>query len=320
MLRSLRLLASVALSAVLATLPVAAAPADAADKLTVLLDWFVNPDHAPLVVAAERGFFAAEGLDVVLVPPADPAAPPRLVAAGQADVAVTYQPSLHEQVAAGLPLVRVGTLVETPLNTVIALRDGPVKGLADLKGRTVGFSIAGFEDVLLGAMLRTVGLSRDDVTLVNVNFALSGALLAGNVDAVVGGFRNFELTQMALEGRPGVAFFPEEHGVPAYDELILVARRDALDDPRLPRFLAAIERAAIWITNHPEEGWRSFLAAHPTLDDELNRRAWHDTLPRFAKRPAALDRGRYERFAAFLTEAGLLAGLPPTEDYAVELR
>jgi len=308
--------ATAAVAASLAAVP----PAFAADKLTVLLDWFVNPDHAPLVVAAQQGFFADEGLDVELVPPSDPAAPPRLVAAGQADVAVTYQPSLYEQVAAEMPLARFGTLVETPLNTVIVLADGPVKTLADLKGRTIGFSVAGFEDVLLSAMLRSAGLTPADVKVINVNFALSSSVMTGAVDAVVGGYRNFELTQMALEGKPGRAFFPEEHGVPAYDELILVARRDRLDDPRLPRFLAAVERAALWITNNPEAGWKSFVAANPSLDDELNARAWKDTLPRFAKRPAALDRGRYERFATFLTEAGLIKSLPPITDYAVELR
>src|SRR5690606_10809214 len=142
------------------------------------------------------------------------------------------------------------------------------------------------------------GLSLADVNLVNVNFALSPSIIAGKVDGVIGAFRNFELNQMEIEKRPGRAFYPEEHGVPLYDELIYVARRDRIDDDRLVRFLAATERAASWLTNHPEEAWQIFKKAHPDLDDELNRRAWADTLPRFAKRPAALDRGRYERFAA----------------------
>src|ERR1043166_6316476 len=59
----------------------------AADKLSVLLEWFVNPDHAPLVVAREKGYFAEAGLDVDLIPPADPSAPPRLAAAKQAATA-----------------------------------------------------------------------------------------------------------------------------------------------------------------------------------------------------------------------------------------
>ncbi|HSK40874.1 MAG TPA: ABC transporter substrate-binding protein, partial [Arenibaculum sp.] len=120
------------------------------EKLTVLLDWFVNPDHAPLFVAQERGYFRDAGLDVEFVPPADPSDPPKLVAAGRGDIAISYQPELHLQAAAGLPLTRIGTLVATPLNTVITLADGPVRTLADLKGRKVGFSVTGFEDAVLG--------------------------------------------------------------------------------------------------------------------------------------------------------------------------
>ncbi|MBZ0228404.1 MAG: ABC transporter substrate-binding protein, partial [Bauldia sp.] len=192
----------------------AATPAAAADKLTVLLDWFVNPDHAPLVIAREGGYFARADLDVELIAPADPSAPPRLVAAGKGDIAVTYQPDLMLQVNEGLPLVRFGTLVETPLNCLIVLKDGPVKSLADLKGRRVGYSVASFQDAYLSAILASVGLSAADVTLVNVNFNLVTALLSGQVDAALDGYRNFELTQLELEGRPGIAFYPEEHGVP----------------------------------------------------------------------------------------------------------
>jgi len=115
------------------------APAQAAEKLTVLLDWFVNPDHAPLVIAKVGGFFARADLDVELVAPSDPSTPPRLVAAKQADIAVSYQPNLMLDLDQGLPLIRFGTLVETPLNSLIVLEDGPVKTLADLKGRKIGY-------------------------------------------------------------------------------------------------------------------------------------------------------------------------------------
>lgn len=302
-----------------AVLTVCAGSAEAAEKLVVMLDWFVNPDHAPLIVAQEKGFFEAAGLTVELIEPADPNDPPKLVAAGKADIAVSYQPQLHVQVAAGLPLVRIGTLVATPLNALVVLEDGPVGSIADLKGRKVGFSVGGFEDVLLKAMLARHGLGPDDITLVNVNFSLSPSLIAGQVDAVIGAFRNFELNQMDLVERPGRAFFVEEEGVPAYDELILVANRAALDDPALGRFLAAVERGVQHIVNHPQESWRLFSRSGADLDDELNRRAWRDTLPRFALRPAALDRGRYHRFATFLKAEGMIKSVPPLESYAVDL-
>ncbi len=304
---------------VLALLFSLAAPVRAAEKLTVMLDWFVNPDHGPLVIAREKGFFAAEGLEVELIAPADPNDPPKLVAAGRADIAVSYQPQLHLQVAEGLPLVRIGTLVATPLNSLVVLAAGPITSIEDLAGRKIGFSVGGFEDALLGAMLEKYGLSLERVTLVNVNFSLSPSLIGGQVDAVIGAFRNFELNQMDLVGAPGRAFYPEEEGVPAYDELVYVARADRLEDPRLRAFLTAVERATLWLINHPDEAWNIFKGTAAELDDELNARAWRDTLPRFALRPAALDVGRYLRFAEFLRERGLIGEPPEVESYAVDL-
>jgi putative hydroxymethylpyrimidine transport system substrate-binding protein len=295
-------------------------PAPAAEKMTVILDWFVNPDHAPLIVARDKGFFEDAGLDVELIAPANPNDPPKLVAAGKADLAVSYQPQLHMQVARGLPLARIATLVATPLNALVVLADGPVAGIADLKGRKVGFSVGGFEDALLGAMLKGAGLGLGDVTLVNVNFSLSPSLISGQVDAVIGAFRNFELNQMDLVGKPGRAFYPEELGVPAYDELILVANNKSLGDPRLRRFVDALERGVQFLINHPDVSWRLFVAAHKDLDDELNRRAWRDTLPRFALRPAALDAARYRRFARFLKGQKMIGDMPPLGTYAVELK
>ena len=297
-----------------------APPAVAAEKLIVVLDWFTNPDHAPLYVAQEKGYFAEAGLDVELIATADPNDPPKLVAAGKADVAISYQPQLHLQVAEGLPLVRIGTLVATPLNCLAMLADGPIRSVADLKGRKVGYSVGGFEDALLRTMLARHGLTLDDVTLVNVNFSLSPALISGQVDAVIGAFRNFELNQMDIVGHPGRAIYVEEEGVPLYDELIYIAHRDRLDDPRLRPFLDALERATAHLVNHPDESWKLFIKGRKELDDELNRRAWRDTLPRFALRPAALDRARYERFARFLEVQGLIPKALPVSAYAVELR
>ncbi|XWN31723.1 MAG: ABC transporter substrate-binding protein [Devosia sp.] len=296
-----------------------ASPAMAADKLTVLLDWFINPDHAPLIIAEARGEFASRELEVEIIAPADPSAPPRLVAAGQGDIAITYQPNLYLQAHEGLPVARFGTLVESPLNSLVALKDGPVTTLMDLEGKTVGYSVGGFEDAVLGRMLDTVGLSLDDVTLVNVNFALTPALLSGRVDAVIGAFRNFELTQIALEGREGRAFFPEEHGVPSYEELIYIARKDRMDDPLLPRFLDAIEAATVWQAANPKAAEELFFKAHPDIDNPLNRQAFLDTLPKFPDDPRPLDTEGYERFAAFMTEAGLVSDLPPLSDYAVQI-
>jgi putative hydroxymethylpyrimidine transport system substrate-binding protein len=317
--RALPALAALALPSMARAQP--AAPATpAAAKLTLMLDWFVNPDHAPIIIAQEGGHFARAGLEVRLVAPADPNDPPRLVAAKQADLGVYYQKTLHLAVDQGLPLARVGTLVATPLSTLTVLQDGPVQQLADLKGRKIGFSTAGFEEVAVDTILGSVGLSSKDVTLVNVNFGLSSALMSKQVDAILGGFRNFELHQLALEGRPGRAFYPEQHGIPIYDELIYVAHKDRVKDATLRRFMDAVEAATTFLINNREESWKMFIAGpRKELDNELNRRAFADTADRFSLSPAALDRNRYDRFARFLHGRKMIGAVPPVDSYAVEL-
>jgi putative hydroxymethylpyrimidine transport system substrate-binding protein len=84
--------------AALLTVLLLATPAAAQDRMTVILDWFVNPDHGPIFVAEEKGYFAEAGLEVEVIAPADPSDPPKMVAAGRADLGVSYQPQLHLQV------------------------------------------------------------------------------------------------------------------------------------------------------------------------------------------------------------------------------
>ena len=294
-------------------------PAGASDRMTVLLDWFVNPDHGPLIIAKENGYFSDFDLEVEIVAPADPSAPPKLVAAGQAELAISYQPQLHLQIAEGLPLLRVGTLVATPLNCLLVLENGPIKSPADLKGKKIGFSVAGVEEALLTTILSRHGVSLDEVELINVNFSLSPALMSKQVDAVIGAFRNFELNQMDIENVPGRCIYIEEEGVPAYDELIYVANADRMDRDMLARFLRATEIATQYIINNPEKSWEIFAGTSKELQNELNRRAWRDTLPRFALRPAAFDAGRYLAFQDFLADAGLISEQVPISRIAVDV-
>jgi len=293
--------------------------ANSAENITVLLDWFVNPDHAPLFVALEKGFFDERGLNVNFIAPADPNDPPKLVAAGKADIAISYQPQLYLQVGQGLPLVRIGTLIATPLNSLVVLQNGPIKSIKDLKDKKIGYSVGGFEDALLKAMLAGHGLTLENVELVNVNFSLSPALISGQVSAVIGAFRNFELNQMDIVGQPGRAFYVEEEGVPAYDELIIIANQKSLANPKFRLFIDALEQGVQYLINHPNESWELFIKKHPDLNDELNRRAWKDTIYRFSLRPGALDKKRYQKFGEFLLEQGLIDSMLPVNHYAIEL-
>ncbi|MCC5969012.1 MAG: ABC transporter substrate-binding protein [Pararhodobacter sp.] len=302
--------------AVTATL---ALPASAQDRLSVMLDWFVNPDHAPIILAQELGYFDAAGLEVEIVTPSDPNDPPRMAAAGRVDLAISYQPQLHLSRHNDLPLRRVGTLISTPLTCLVVLADGPVQTMADLNGGRVGFAVAGVQEVMLDAMLAHHGMAPGDVEQINIGWSISPALMSGQVDGVIGAFRNFELNQLQIEGSEGRCFYPEAEGVPSYDELIYVANPEHMDTDAIARFLDATERTTGFILNNPDEAWEMFAATASELQTELNTRAWADTWPRFATRPAALDAGRYARFEAFLAERGATSGGLSVDALAIDV-
>lgn len=301
---------------------ISAPAAQANDKFKLILDWYVNPDHGPIIIADKLGYFKEAGLDVDIVAPADAAVPPKMVAAGQADLAISYQQQVHLQVHEGLPLIRVGTLVDSPLNCLMTRDDGSVNTIADLKGKKIGFSVAGVEETLLGTILGQHGIKLSDVELINVNFSLAPSLMSKQVDAVMGAYRNVELNQMAVEGVPGKCFNVEEEGVPPYDELVYVANSGKLDTAekdKISRFLAATEKAAQYIVNHPQQSFDVFASYSSELKDELNQRAWRDTIARFSRSPASLDYGRWSRYEAYLKENGLVPSILPVEKLAIDV-
>lgn len=210
-------------------------------------------------------------------------------------------------------------MIEMPLTCLVVRADGPVQSVADLAGRKVGFAVAGVQEMLLAAMLSHSGVDGRDVEQINIGWSISPALMSGQVDGVIGAFRNFELNQMDIEGHEGRCFYPEAEGVPSYDELVYVARAEELDRDLIARFLLATERAAAYILNDPEAACEQFFATSAELRNELNTRAWGDTWPRFATRPAAVDHGRYARFEAVLVEQGAVDAAIPAADLVIDV-
>ncbi len=287
--------------------------------LTLVLDWFANPTHAQLYVAQQQGFFKQQGLDINIIPPANPNDPPKLVAAGIADLAITNQPSLLLDVQQGLPLVRIATLINKPLRCMAVRASSGINSVKDLKGKTIGYAVSGIDPAMLNTMLVTNGLALKDVKIINVNYDLTQALLSGRVDAVIGIIRNFELIQMKLADFNARPFYPEQNGVPPYDELILVTNKKELNDPCLLKFMIALKQGQDYLHQHPQQCWLSFAKNHPEINNELNRQAWNATLPDFAQDPGTFDPKKYDQFAQFMLHEELIKQMIPVNSYAINL-
>lgn len=291
---------------ILFLLPMLSFASPAPQKLTVMLNWFPNPNHAPLIIAEQRGFFKEQGLDVKLIGPTTPNAAPRLVADGKVDLGLTYEPQFLQQLDHGMPLVRIGTLIDKPLACVVALKGSGIKHLSDLKGMPIGVNDSQLNLLTLKTMLHKQGFADKDIRIVNVRYNLTQALLSQRVKAVAGLLRNRDVPLLELQHQQVLTFFPEDYGVPAYAELVFITNSKNKHDARWPRFLAAVKKAVRYIDEHPQESWKLFADRFPELDTQANLETWFATMPYFAEDPGMLDAAEHARFAGFMRENHLI--------------
>ena len=92
-----------------------------------------------------------------------------------------------------------------------------------------------------------------------------------------------------------------------------------MEKEKLIRFLRATELATQFIINNPNESWEIFSSTSNELQNELNKRAWFDTIPRFALRPFAYDEARYRMFQDFLLESKLIDNKMDITDFVEDI-
>ena len=287
----------------------------AAEPLSLTLDFYPNPDHAGIYMAQKLGYFEDAGLDVSIHTPSDPAAPIKQVAAGQTDLAISYEPEVllaHEQ---GLNVVAVGALVDRPLTSLIWLKKSGIGGVAGLRGKTIATAGIPYQDAYLKTILARAKLTPSDVNTVNVGYGLLPALVGGRAQAMLGGFSNVEGVDLKLRGKDPVVTPVDQLGVPTYDELVLVANRKQLEeDPQPVRlFLGALARGTAAAAERPDATTQALLAANSDLDPKLTRAEVEATLP-LLSRSGAMNAGKWKAFIAWMNENELIAGRPATAE------
>lgn len=280
------------------------------EQLDLALDFFINPDHAPIFSAEQAGYFEDAGLEVSSRVPSDPSAPIRLVAAGQVDLAISYEPEVMLARDQGLDVVAVGALVQEPLTSLISLPEAKISGPADLAGKTVVTAGIPYQAAYLETILQRNGVEPGQVEQVDVGLNLLQPVLSGRADAMFGGFRNIEGVQLELDGRDPVVAPVDTLGIPTYDELVVVASGSRIEeDPEAIRlFLAALERGADDAAADPKAATDALVEASEELDPELTLAEVRETLPLFEPPKGQpfgyMDPAEWERFAGFLADRG----------------
>jgi putative hydroxymethylpyrimidine transport system substrate-binding protein len=254
-----------------------------AERLQLVLDYFPNADHVGLYAAIADGEFRKVGLQVIPRTPPDPAAPLKLLAAGRADLAISYEPELLLARDRGLRLVSVGAIVQRPLTSIIALGREGIRTPADLRDRRVGTAGIPYQAAYLRTIAERANVNSASIQEVNVGFNLVPALLSRRVDATLGAFWNYEGVQLRQARRNPTIIPVDRAGVPTYQELVLVARQDDLprDGARVRRFLRALTAGYEAARRNPAKAVNQLVRANPDLRRGLQLASVRATLPVF---------------------------------------
>ena len=288
-------------------------------RINLVLDYSVNADHVGIFTALKQGDFAQAGLDIGRPQvPSDPSAPLKLLLAGRADLAISYEPEVFlARDKPGVKLVSVAAIVQRPLTSIMSLH-GKVTKPADLEGKTVGTAGIPYQSAYLRTIENSAGVDPSSVKEVNVGFNLIPAMVGRNADATLGAFWNIEGVQLKLDRKKPTIIPVDKAGVPTYDELVLVARADYLRDhgPLVRRFIQALKRGTDAAKADPALGVSALRAADPSLKQRTLQAQVAATLP--ALYPTGTDEPfgwqsptEWKRFATWMDDHGLL-DLPPS--------
>ncbi len=254
-----------------------------AQSFTLMLDWFPNADHSGIYQALADQDFAKAGLDVHVQTPSDPATPLKLLAAGKIDAAISYEPEVLLARNQNQPLVSVAALVQRPLTSIVSIGSKHITSPAKLKGKKVGDAGIPYQHAYLTTILARAGVPQSSVKEINVGDNLVPAMIAGRVDATLGAFWNYEAIQLAqLHKHPNVIHM-EQVGVPTYDELVVVVRKNTIiNHPDVVRrFVQALGRGYEAVRSDPQAAVDNLVHASSGLDPKLQLASVKATLPAF---------------------------------------
>jgi NitT/TauT family transport system substrate-binding protein len=244
----------------------AAAVAQAADKVTLQLKWVTQAQFAGYYVAKDKGFYKEEGLDVTIKPGGPDVAPEQVLAGGGADVVVTWMPAALAAREKGAAMVNIAQPFKHSGLELTCLASTGIKTPADLKGRTLGVWFYGNEYPFLNWMsklgLKTDG-SPDGVKVLKQGFNVD-PLIQKQADCISTMTYNeyWQVIDAGYKPDQLVVFKYEDQGVATLEDG-LYAMEDKLKDAafvdKMARFVKASMQGWAYARAHPEEAVKIVL-------------------------------------------------------------
>lgn len=282
----------------------------------VTLDGEYGAENAGLSVASQLGYFRDLGLQPIVNPPLEPVRAIPYVDQGVADVSITQEPQAALAQDRGLPVVILGSLLPEPTMAMIWLPKSGIEGLADLRGKTIAYPGVPIQKELLEYVLKGAGLTLDDVKLENVGYELTEALASERADAIFGGSGNEEGALLETRGFAPVVTGVAELGVPDYDELVLVARRDryAKEPGLFDRILQASIRGNQAVAKDLSVATEAVVSQSLGAAQPRPTRAGIEATAPLLSETGDVDEEQLEELIGWMYEQGMIRRKPPASD------
>jgi putative hydroxymethylpyrimidine transport system substrate-binding protein len=244
------------------------------DTVTLGLEWFLNPDHIPFVVADERGYYEDEGLELDIWEPPEHYDTLEMLAAGELDYAITEPIHLVPERSEGVAVTGIATFLHTRGGIQYPVDRG-WESPADLEpGVRLNYPGAPGPGgrKMVAYMARQAGgdLTADDIEPVDNGFYHTDALVDGDADIAFLAFYNFEIVESRHRGFEADLWELAEYGVPDFNRLVLTAADGKIEDDsdEVQRFVDATRRGVEDTVEDGEAAVELFFERHPELRDE----------------------------------------------------
>jgi NitT/TauT family transport system substrate-binding protein len=252
----------------LAALLFGAAPALAADQLTLQLKWVAQAQFAGYYVALAKGFYKANGLDVTIKPGGPDVNPDQVLAGGGADVVIDWMPSALAGREKGLDIVNIAQVFQHSGMELTCRTDSGIKTPEDFKGKTLGVWFSGNEYPFLSWMAK-LGYSTDgdhpDVTVLKQGFNVDPLLQKQAACISTMTYNEYwQLIEAGMKPSQLIVFKYQLEGVATLEDGLYV-KGSELRNPamvnRLARFLKASKEGWDYADTHQAEAVKILLAA-----------------------------------------------------------
>ena len=279
----------------------------------IALEWFLNPHHAPFIIAQTNGYFTDEGLDVTFYPANGSQEGCRQALQGSVDFAITHEQQVLIMGAKGMHLETVAVIIPETLEVILSAvplgKPDPLLGKTSsvLAGKTLAHGSSGAGSLTFAVMhqfLKNQQLTEDDVTVIMAKNSLVSGFIAGKIDVVFNLYRTYQLHDIKKHMKqPFFVYELKDFDVPSFASMVLVCGATLQADVR-SKMMRALQKAMDFIHSKPDAAYECVRNYRPELDTAENKDVWPMVHPIFAK--GVTPQPSTAALKTFLADAGVL--------------